>query len=103
MSQPLYTVRPAWFAPLGLTVAAAALVATTSPWYLVSIPVIWLSSLCARPNLNLVDGYWAYLAIAAGFVLVPVYGIVGYVVLFGAIGGLYGAAFEKWLYMKPVV
>ena len=89
-----YIIRPAIFAPVFLTIFAIYLAIQVSGWFFLSLPFIWLNSLCAQPNINLADGCLAYLSILFGFVLIFFFKPIGLAILFGALLGFYFSAFE---------
>ena len=89
IAERAYIVRPAIFAPSLLSLTAIAMCFRESLWCLASLPFIWLSSVCAQPNLNLVNGCLAYVSIIVGYGLMLVYTPLGYPILAGAILGLY--------------
>jgi hypothetical protein len=101
MNERVYLIPPAVFAPVTLTVAAIVTGVVESWWFLFSIPFIWLGSICAAPNLNLVNGCFAYLAIILGFVVTAFFRPLGFAILAGAAFGYYASAAEKWIRMRP--
>ena len=101
MTERVYQIPPAVFAPVTLTVAAIATSAIESWWFLVAIPFIWLGSVCAAPNLNLVNGCFSYLSIILGFVVTMFFRPLGFAILAGSALGFYFSAAEKWIRMRP--
>lgn len=55
-----YLIPRAVFVPAALGIFALSLVWLNSPLWLLSLPFIYLGSICAAPNLNLADGFWLY-------------------------------------------
>lgn len=102
MTPRVYIIRPALFAPAALSVVVVTLGVRDSRWYLVSLPFIWLGSICAQPNMNLVQGCLAYLAMICGFILLAVFKPLGIAILGGATLGFYLSAIEKRLRARLV-
>ncbi len=102
MTPRLYIVPPAIIAPAALSVVAVILGVRDSHWYFAALPFIWLGSICAQPNMNLVQGCLAYLAMIVGFALLVVFKPLGIAILGGACCGFYLSAIEKRLRMRPV-
>ena len=100
MSQRIYIVRPAIFAPAILTVVAIVFSVQESWWLLASLPFIWLGSVCAQPNLNLVNGCLAYLAMLVGFGVLALFRPLGIAIVAGAMSGFYVSAIEKMIRMR---
>jgi len=73
-----------------------------SRWYFVALPFIWLGSICAQPNMNLVQGCLAYLAMVVGWAILTVFKPLGIAILGGATFGFYLSAIEKRLRARPV-
>lgn len=71
-------------------------------WWLASLPFIWLGSICAAPNLNLVNGCLAYVAIAVGFGVTAYFRPLGLAILGGACGGYFLSSIEKGVRERPV-
>jgi hypothetical protein len=104
MTDPIaYRVFPAKYAPLTLTVLACIAAFEINPWALLSIPFIWLCSLCAQPNLNLADGCLAYLAASVGGIIFLVHLPVGLAITVGVVSSYLSSTVEKHLRMRPVV
>ena len=101
MEPRVYIIRPAIFAPGILSVGAVIVAFQVSWWALVSLPFIWLGSVCAQPNLNLANGCLAYLAMFIGFGVTALYRPLGTAILAGAISGFYGSAIEKRIRARP--
>jgi len=101
MTQRVYIVRPAIFAPAILSVAAVVLAIQESWWFLASLPFIWLGSVCAQPNLNLANGCLAYLAMLVGVAVTALFRPLGIAISAGAISGFYVSAIEKRVRMRP--
>jgi hypothetical protein len=101
MEQRVYIIRPAIFAPSVLSVAAIVVAFQVSWWALVSLPFIWLGSVCAQPNLNLANGCLAYLAMLVGFGVTALYRPLGAAIVAGAMAGFYVSAIEKRLRARP--
>ncbi|HEX4997875.1 MAG TPA: hypothetical protein VFY29_06600 [Terriglobia bacterium] len=101
MLQRVYIVRPAIISPVILSVVAFVVAAQQSWWFLASLPFIWLGSVSAQPNLNLVNGCVAYLAMILGFGLMALFRQLGVAILAGAMAGFYMSAFEKRMRMRP--
>jgi hypothetical protein len=101
MTPRAYIIRPAVFAPVGLSVVAIVLAVQDSWWFLAALPFIWLGSVCAQPNLNLANGALAYLAMIVGAVLAVWFRPLGIAILSGAISGFYVSAIEKRIRMRP--
>ena len=96
-----YVVRPAVFSPTILSVAAVLAALQDSWWYLVALPFIWLGSVCAQPNLNLVNGCLAYLSIGVGLIVAVYFRPLVLAIFGGAMSGLYISAIEKAVCMRP--
>ena len=101
MAQRVYIVRRAVFAPAILSVIAIVAAFQGSWWFLVSLPFIWLGSVCAQPNLNLANGCLAYLAIIVGFAVTAFFRPLGFAILAGTMSGFYISAIEKRIRMRP--
>jgi len=101
MTERVYIVRRAVFAPAILSMIAIVAAFRGSWWFLVSLPFIWLGSVCAQPNLNLANGCLAYLAMIVGFVVAAFFRPVGNAIAAGAMSGFYFSALEKRLRMRP--
>ena len=101
MKQRVYIIKPAIFAPSILSVAAVIAAIRISWWALVSLPFIWLGSICAQPNLNLANGCLAYLAMLIGFAVAVLNRPLGAAIWAGAIAGFYLSAIEKRLRARP--
>ena len=98
-----YFLSPrAVFAPSILSATAIGLTIWISGWFLLSLPLIWLASSCAQPNLNLINGCLAYVGMIIGFVLLAWHKPAGTAVLFGTMAGFYLSAIEKWVRAEPV-
>jgi hypothetical protein len=70
VSEPrVYIIRPAIFVPAILSLIAAISFAQCYWWYLSAIPFIWLRSICAQPNPNVVSGALAFVAALSGGVV----------------------------------
>jgi hypothetical protein len=96
-----YRIFPAKYAPASLTVLAGASAFACNSWALLSIPFIWLGSLCSQPNLNLADGCLAYLAAIAGGILLLVHLPAGLAIVLGVLISYLCSAVEKHLRMRP--
>src|SRR5580765_4330529 len=101
MTPSAYIVRPAVFAPAGLSVAAAVLAFQGSWWFLAALPFIWLGSVCAQPNMNLADGFLACLAMIVGAAVTVFFRPLGTAIFAGAAFGFVVSAFEKRIRMRP--
>lgn len=64
-----YQVRRPLKVPLSLTVIVFVCAPLIASWVLLAIPFIWLGAICAAPNLNLVDGWLAWVALLFGVTL----------------------------------
>jgi len=82
-------------------VVAVVFAIQDSWWFLAALPFVWLGSVCAQPNLNLVNGCLAYLAMIVGVGVTALFRPLGIAILAGAISGFYGSAIEKRLRMRP--
>ncbi len=102
MTQRVYVVRPAIFAPVLLGVIAVIVAVRESWWALAGLPFIYLGSICAQPNLNLANGCLAHLAMFSGFIILALFRPLGCAVLGGAVSGFYISAIEKRIRMRPV-
>jgi hypothetical protein len=60
MEKRVYIIKPAIFAPSILSIVAVVAAIKILWWALVSLPFIWIGSICAQPNLNLANGCLAY-------------------------------------------
>lgn len=99
-SDDVYLARPATAAPVVLAVVFVALSVASSPWWLAGVPFAALGTLCAQPNLNLVNGFPAYVAAALGIVLGEAYRPLeplGLAILAGSWSGICLGAVEKRL------
>jgi len=103
MSERVYIVRPAVFAPTILSLIFVVLCLRESWWFLAALPFVWLGSICAQPNLNLVNGCLAYVSIVVGFALVMLFKPLGLAILAGSLSGFYISAVEKRLRARPIV
>jgi hypothetical protein len=101
MTQRVYIVRPAVFAPAILSVIALVAAVQESWWFLAALPFVWLGSICAQPNLNLANGCLAYLAMIVGFAVTAFFRPLGLAIVAGAMSGFYVSALEKWIRMRP--
>src|SRR5437762_4288232 len=102
MSERVYIVRPAVFAPTILSLIFVVLCLRESWWFLAALPFVWLGSICAQPNLNLVNGCLAYVSIVVGFALVMLFKPLGLAILAGSLSGFYISAVEKRLRARPI-
>jgi hypothetical protein len=102
MSQQVYLVRPAIFVPVTLLVTAVIIASHATWWFLTAVPFIWLGSICAQPNLNLVNGCLAYVAMIVGGILWACYEPLGQAVFCGAVAGYYLSAIEKLVRIRAV-
>lgn len=96
-----YIIRPAVFAPAVLSVIAVVLAVRDSWWFLAALPVIWLGSVCAQPNLNLADGCLTYLAMIVGAIVTAWFRPLGIAILSGAFSGFIASAIKKRIRMRP--
>jgi hypothetical protein len=101
MKPRVYIVPPAVFAPATLSVGAVVFAAQESWWYLSALPFIWLGSVSAQPNLNLVNGCLAYLAMIIGVGVCAFFRPLGMAIFAGAASGFMCSALEKWIRMRP--
>jgi hypothetical protein len=97
-----YRLKPSIVAPILVCSAAIVLAFAVSPWWLLSIPFAVLASLCGQPNLNLVDGCLAYLAIMIGFGITFFHRPSGAAICIGTLASFCLSGFEKRLTAKPV-
>ncbi|MDB6132266.1 MAG: hypothetical protein JWM59_509 [Verrucomicrobiales bacterium] len=102
MAPQVYTIRPAVFAPVFLSLAAIGAAVLLSWWFLAALPFIWLGSVCAQPNLNLADGCLAYLAMIAGGLIAGWFRWPGIIVIAGTMSGYLLSVVEKRLRMRPL-
>ncbi|WP_152052099.1 hypothetical protein [Tautonia marina] len=96
-----YLVPQAVVAPVVLSVVAIAATFIVSPWAPAALPFVWIGAGCAAPNLNLVNGCLAYVAIFMGFLISSRHEPLGLAIVFGAIAGYWGGVIEKRLRMRP--
>jgi|GEM_PF-5547417 len=96
-----YIVSAAIVAPLTLSLLALSIAMFHAWWFLAAIPFIWLSSLCAQPNLNLADGCLAWLCILLAIALLPFLPALAVPILAGAISSHFLSALEKRIRMRP--
>ena len=101
MTERVYIVRPAMFAPVILSVVAVVFAVQESWWYLVALPAIWLGSICAQPNANLVNGCLAYLTMMIGVAVIGFFRPLGIAIFFGATSGFYFSVIEKRVRARP--
>jgi len=59
-----------------------------SPWPLLALPFIFLGSLCAAPNHNLVNGFLALVAMAIGLWVASFHKEIG--------SAIFGGTFSSW-------
>ncbi|RYD25306.1 MAG: hypothetical protein EOP86_27485 [Verrucomicrobiaceae bacterium] len=102
MKPQIYTIRPAVFAPVMLSLTATGMAVHQSWWFLAAVPFIWLGSVCAQPNLNLVNGCLAYLAMIAGGLIMGWFRWLGLIVFAGTMSGYLLSSVEKRLRMRPL-
>jgi len=102
MNERIYQVRPAIFVPVILFCLSIWVSAKISWWFFISVPFIYLGSICAQPNLNLANGCLAYVSMIIGTVISPFHLFSGAAIGLGAGISFYGSAIEKRLRMKPI-
>ena len=100
-SEQVYIVYPAVIAPSVLTIVALVWGFAVSLWAFAALPLIWLGAICSEPNMNLVRGCLAYLAMIAGFIVLKFFEPLGMVILLGTVTGYYASGLEKRLCMRP--
>ncbi|QQL44094.1 hypothetical protein [Sulfuriroseicoccus oceanibius] len=100
-TEKIIMVRGARVVPVALLIAAILLSASRSPWWLLSIPFIWIGWICAAPNLNLANGLLAYLSMICGFVLMLFHEPSGAAIAGGAAASFYLCALEMRVTAKP--
>jgi hypothetical protein len=101
MNERAYIVYPAVLAPSASTIVSVIGGCVVSWWLLVALPFIWLGAACSAPNLNLVNGCLAYLAIIVGVVVFPFFSLLGFAITAGTASGYYLSAIEKWIRTHP--
>ena len=89
-------------APAILALVAIVAAITVTWWWLAAIPFIWLGSICATPNLNLISGCLTYLSVGAALIVVRFHPPVGHAILAGAISGYVFGFVEKMIRMHPI-
>jgi len=101
MIERVYFVPPAIITPVELTAAATVCGLALTPWWLASIPFIWLGSICGQPNLNMADGCLAWLTIVVGLFLFAAVPPLATSIVFGTLSGLVASAMEKAARARP--
>ena len=100
--EQLYRVYAAVIAPGVLSLAALVAAFSVTAWWLVAIPFIWLGSMCAQPNLNLVDGCLTYLSASVALIVLGFHPASGIAILAGVVAGYIFGFIEKMMRMHPV-
>lgn len=67
----LYTVGPARYAPILLSLCILLWAYHISWWHLILLPFVWLGAFCTSPNPNLINMSPAIIAVIIGFILTP--------------------------------
>ncbi len=99
--QKYITTRSARVVPILLLIASIYMGVTDSPWWFLSIPFIAIGWFSAVPNLNLIDGMFAYLSMIAGFILLHFHQPSGAAIALGTMTAFYLCAFEMRVTGKP--
>jgi hypothetical protein len=103
LKEKLYYVPRAVFVPVALGIAAIWLAwANDSPWPLAALPFIFLGSLCAAPNHNLVDGFLAFVAMALGMIVANYQKELGSAIGVGTFSSWFLSGIEKRIRATPV-
>jgi hypothetical protein len=76
---------------------------STSSWWLLAIPFVAIGWICAAPNLNLANGFLAYVSMIVGFILLKFHEPSAHAILTGAAAGYYLSALEMGLTAKPYI
>jgi len=97
-----YLVPRAVITPVVLSLVAIFLAYNENVWVALSIPFIVLGSLCSAPNLNLADGFFAWVAIILGWVLSHYYPEPALPIIIGTFLGWCISSFEMKLRAVPV-
>ena len=101
--QKVITIRSARVVPLLLLVTAVCMGLTHSYWWFLSIPFVAIGWISAAPNLNLVNGMFAYLSMIGGFILLHFHEAAGASITLGAMASFYLCSIEMRVTAKPYV
>jgi hypothetical protein len=95
MSPKAFLFPPAIVAPALLGLLSIYLAVTVTRWALLSLPFIYLGSVCASPNLNLADGCLVVVASVLGLVVLAVEKPAGLAILVSSLASWLFSSIEK--------
>jgi len=73
-----------------------------SQWMLVAITFIWLGSFCSATNMNLADGFLAFVAMIFGIILAQYIEVAGKAIFVSTFLAWLLSAFEKRARSRPI-
>jgi hypothetical protein len=97
-----YKVYPAIVAPLLLAITSLFLGFTRTGWAFLSLPFIYLGSICAAPNMNLANGFLAMLAMLLGLAVCLFNPAIGLPIFLGTSASWLLSSLEMCIRAQPL-
>ena len=101
MVPQLYIVPSAVYSLSILGTIAIGLAIGLTWWWLAALPFIYLGEVCAAPNMNMADGFLAWLALFIGLIVLTFCLPLGMAICTGTMLSYVTSVCEKTMRMRP--